>query len=116
MNRLKRGSAECRSVSAYAEPQPDVPGSGQTSHRRSYDLWTQIYFPATSLCVPHCTAYIADAIFDGVGTSAAARDTVVDSGLVELEIATEKRGASASVILLVGLEPQNRTSRQSSAG
>lgn len=52
----------------------------------------------------------ADAIFDGVGTSAAARDTVVDGGLAELDIAIE-RGASASGTFLVGLEPQNRTSR-----
>jgi hypothetical protein len=53
-----------------------------------------------------------DTVFDGVGTSAAARDTVVDSGLVGCDVVTEKCGAAAPVTLLVCLEPQNRTSRK----
>ena len=52
----------------------------------------------------------ADAVFDGVGTSAAARDAVVDGGLVGCDIVREKCGAPAPVTHFVCLEPQNRSS------
>jgi hypothetical protein len=52
----------------------------------------------------------ADTIFDNVGASPAARDTVVDGGLIGCDIVTEKCGASAPVTLLICLEPQDRSS------
>ena len=47
----------------------------------------------------------ADAVFYCVGTAAAARDTVVDGGLVGGDFVTEKCDASAPVTPLVCLEP-----------
>ena len=52
----------------------------------------------------------ADAIFDGVGASAAARYAVVDGGLVGCDIVRKKCGAPAPVTHFACLEPQNRSS------
>jgi len=52
----------------------------------------------------------ADAVFDGVGTSATTRDTVVDGRLIRRDIVGETCGASAPMTHLVCIEPQDRSS------
>jgi hypothetical protein len=57
-----------------------------------------------------------DKIVDGVGATAAARDDVVDGGLIGGGVVTEKCGAAAPVTFFVCVEPQDRTSGQLVSG
>jgi hypothetical protein len=54
----------------------------------------------------------ADAVFDGVGTSATPRDAVVDGRLIRCDIAREKCGAFTPVTHFACLEPEGRSSRK----
>jgi hypothetical protein len=57
-----------------------------------------------------------DQVLTGIGSTPAARDNVVDGGLIGSDVATEKGGAAAPVTPLVCIQPQDRTSGQLVSG